>query len=39
MDSKIKAGDSLRLFCCEFGVQESLTFDGSKEQCGKTLDL
>ena len=35
MDSKRKAGDALRLFCQEFGVPERLTFDGSKEQCGK----
>ena len=33
MNSKRKAGDSLRLFCQEFGVPERLTFDGSKEQC------
>ena len=32
MDSKGKAGDSLRVFYREFGVHESLTFDGSKEQ-------
>ena len=32
MDSKRKAGDALRLLCQEFGVPESLTFDGSKEQ-------
>ena len=31
MDSKKKAGDSLRLFPQEFGVPERLTFDGSKE--------
>ena len=30
MDSKRKAGDSLRLFCQEFGVPEKLLFDGSK---------
>ena len=35
MDNKSKAGDTLRLFCQEFGVPEHLTFDGSKEQYGK----
>ena len=35
MDSKRKAGDALGLFCQEFGVPEQLTFDSSKEQCGK----
>ena len=35
MDSKGKAGDALKMFCKEFGVPESLTFDGSKEQTGK----
>ena len=35
IDSKIKAGDALKLFCQEFGVPEKLTFDGSKEQVCK----
>ena len=35
MDRKGKAGDALKVFCREFGVPESLTFDGSKEQTGK----
>ena len=39
MDSKSKAGDSLRVFCHEFGVPESLTYDSLKEQCGRTLNL
>ena len=39
MDSKSKAGDTLRVFCREFGVPESLTFDGSKEQCGKNTEF
>ena len=30
MDSKIKAGDALKLFCQEFNVPQKLTFDGSK---------
>ena len=29
MDSKGKAGDALRIFCEEFGVPQTLTFDGS----------
>ena len=32
MDPKKKAGDSLRLFCQEFGVPERLNFSGFKEQ-------
>ena len=39
MDSKGKAGNALRLFCQEFGVPESLTFDGSKEQNGKHTEF
>ena len=35
MDKKSKCGDALKIFCREFGVPESLTFDGSKEQTGK----
>ena len=35
MDSKSKCGDALKIFCREFGIPKSLTFDGSKEQCGK----
>ena len=35
MDKKSEAGNALKLFCREFGVPESLTFDGSKEQNGK----
>ena len=35
IDKKSKAGQALKLFCQEFGVPESLTFDGSKEQTGK----
>ena len=31
MDSKNKAGDALIIFCQEFGVTESLTFNCSKE--------
>ena len=30
MDSKRKAGDALRLFCQEFGVQERLTLKGKE---------
>ena len=30
MDSKSKAGDTLKRFCQEFGVPEKITFDGSK---------
>ena len=35
MDSKGKAGESLRIFCQEFGVPDKLTFDGSLEKNGK----
>jgi hypothetical protein len=34
IDSKAKAGDALSLFIQEYGVPESLTSDGSKEQTG-----
>ena len=34
-DSKGKVGDTLKVFCREFGVPEHLTVDGSKEQCYK----
>ena len=39
MDSKSKAGEALRTFCHEFGIPEHLTFDGSKEQCGKRTEF
>ena len=39
MDSKGKAGNALRLFCQEFGVPETLTFDGSQEQNGKNTQF
>ena len=39
MDKKSKAGDALKLFCQEFGVPESLTFDGSKEQTCKGTEF
>ena len=39
MDKKSDAGRALRLFCEEFGVPEKLTFDGSKEQCGKGTEF
>ena len=39
IDKKSKAGDALKLFCQEFGVPESLTFDGSKEQNGKNTQF
>lgn len=32
MDAKQKAGDALRIFCQEFGIPETLRYDGSKEQ-------
>ena len=35
MDTKSKAGDSLKLFCSEFGVPEKLIMHGSREQTGK----
>ena len=39
MDSKAKAGDALRVFCKEFGVPETLRFDGSKEQTGRNTEF
>ena len=39
MDSKGRAGKTLSLFCQEFGVPESLTFDGSWEQNGKHTEF
>ena len=39
MDRKSKAGDALRLFCQEFGVPDSLIFDGSKEQTCKGTEF
>ena len=39
MDSKSKAGDALRVFCREFGVPETLRFDGSKEQTGRNTEF
>ena len=39
MDSKGKAGDSLKVFCREFGIPEHLTFDGSREQCCKCTEF
>ena len=35
MDSKKKAGESLKVFCKKFGIPYDLTIDGSKEQCKK----
>ena len=35
MDKKSKCGDALEIFFREFGVPESLTFDGYTEQTGK----
>ena len=37
--TKGEAGDALKKFCLEFGVPESLTFDGSKEQCCKGTEF
>ena len=39
MNKKGEAGDALRTFCLEFGVPEHLTFDGSKEQCGRKTEF
>ena len=39
MATKGEAGDALKRFCLEFGVPESLTFDGSKEQCCKGTEF
>ena len=35
MDSKVKAGDAMKIFCSEFVVPGHLTFDGSGEQNSK----
>ncbi len=39
MDSKSKAGDSLRVFCREFGVPEVLRHDGAGEMTGKNTEF
>ena len=39
MDSKSKAGDSLRVFCKEFGVPELLRHDGAMEMRGKNSEF
>ena len=39
MDSKSKAGDSLRVFCNEFGAPEKLRHDGAKEMVGKRTEF
>jgi hypothetical protein len=39
MDTKSKAGDSLRVFCKEFGVPEILRFDGAKEMGKKKTEF
>jgi hypothetical protein len=39
MDSKKKAGDSLRVFCNEFGVPEVLRHDGAKEMTKKKTEF
>ena len=39
MDSKKKAGDSLRVFCREFGVPEVLRHDGALEMVGKHTEF
>ncbi len=39
MDSKKKAGDSLRVFRKEFGVPEILRHDGAKEMVGKRTEF
>lgn len=39
MDSKSKAGDSLRIFCNEFGVPEKLRHDGAPEMVGKNTSF
>jgi hypothetical protein len=39
MDSKSKAGDSLKVFCKEFGVPEVLRHDGAKEMTGKRTEF
>jgi hypothetical protein len=39
MQSKISAGEGLRQFVHEYGRPEHLTFDGSREQCGKKTEF
>jgi hypothetical protein len=39
MQSKSHAGEGLRQFIHEFGRPEHLTFDGSKEQCGRKTEF
>ena len=39
MDTKSKAGDSLRVFCKEFGVPETLRHDGAMEMKGKKTEF
>ena len=39
MDTKSKAGNSLRTFCQEFGVPDRMKCDGSKEQTGKRTEF
>ena len=39
MNKKSKAGDTLILFCQEFGVLDKLSFDGFKEQTGKNTSF
>lgn len=39
MDSKVQAGEALRLFCQEYGVPQQLTYDGSREQTGKKTEF
>jgi hypothetical protein len=39
MDSKSKAGDSLRAFCREYGVPEILRHDGAPEMVGRKTEF
>jgi Reverse transcriptase (RNA-dependent DNA polymerase) len=39
MESKSHAGEGLRQFVQDFGRPERLTFDGSREQCGKKTEF
>lgn len=39
MQSKTSAGEGLRQFVHEYGRPEHLTFDGSREQCGKETEF
>ena len=39
MDSKSKAGDSLRAFCREFGIPEKLRHDGAPEMVGRKTEF